>query len=78
MSSLGSLRPLDASGVGFVLVRRDVIVYSHRLAAVSQSSTVPSFDIILLIDIFGNGVFIALSPKSVLLCLGLESDGIKP
>lgn len=78
MSSFGSLRPLDASGVGFVFVSRDVIVYSHRFAAVSQSSTVPSFDITLLIDILGNGMFIELSPKSFLACLGVDSDGIRP
>lgn len=78
MSSFGSLRPLEASGVGFVFVRRDVIAYSHRFAAVSQSSTVPSFDMMLLIDILGNGVFIELSPKSCLPCLRVESEGIKP
>ena len=78
ISSLGSLRPLEASGVGFVFVSRDVIVYSHRFAAVSQSSTVPSFDITLLMDILGNGVFIELSPKSCLACLDVDSDGMRP
>ncbi len=78
VSSLWSLRPFEASGVGFVFVSRDVIAYSHRFAAVSQSSTVPSFDITLLIDIFGKGMFIELSPKSCLACFGVNSDGIRP
>ena len=78
ISSFGSLRPLEASGVGFVFVSRDVIVYSQRFAAVSQSSTVPSFDITLLIDILGDGMFMALSPKRCLACLGVDSDGMRP
>ena len=78
MSSFGSFRPLDASGVGFVFVSREVIVYSHRFAAVSQSSTVPSFDMMLLIEIFGKGMFIELSPKRCLACLGEDSDGMRP
>ena len=78
MSSFGSLRPLEASGVGFVLVSRDVIAYSQRFAAVSQSSTVPSFDMTLLMDILGKGMFIELSPKSCLACLGVDSDGMRP
>ena len=77
-SSPGSLRPFEASGVGFVFVSREVIAYSHNSAAVSQSSTVPSFDMTLLMDILGNGVFIELSPKSCLACLSVESDGMRP
>ena len=76
--SLISLRPFEASGVGFVFVSREVIAYSHKCAAVSQSSTVPSFDMTLLIEILGNGVFIELSPKSCLACLNVDSDGMRP
>lgn len=64
--------------MGFVLVSREVIAYSHRFAAVFQSSTVPSFDITLLMDIRGKGMFMELSPKRCLACLGVESDGIRP
>ena len=70
-----SFKPLLASGLGFAFVSRDVIAYSHKFAAVSQSSTVPSFDMTFLIEILGNGVCIELSPKRILL---LESVGKTP
>lgn len=65
-SLFGSFKPLDARGPGFAFVSREVIAYSHRFAAVSQSSTVPSLDITLLIDILGRDVCIELSPNSCL------------
>ena len=60
--SLGLLDPLVIGFRGFGFVKRDVIAYSHRLVAVSQSSTLPSFDIGLAIEIPSRGLCIELSP----------------
>jgi len=59
-----SLRPFDIGFPGFAFVSRDVMAYSQSFAAVSQSSTVPSLDMGLLIARFARGVCIELSPKT--------------
>lgn len=58
-----SLRPLDIGFVGLAFVSREVTAYSQSFAAVSQSSTVPSLDMGLLIPRLAMGVCIELSPK---------------
>ena len=58
-----SFRPFVIGLPGLAFVRREVIAYSHRFVAVSQSSTVPSLDIGFSIDMLGNGVCIDWSPK---------------
>ena len=59
---LRSLRPLASGFRGLGFVSRDVIAYSHKFVAVSQSSTVPSFAMGLLIDMPDRGLCIELSP----------------
>lgn len=54
---------------------RDVIAYSQRLATVSQSSTVPSFDMTLLIDALRSVILIELSLKSC--TVGLGEGGVR-
>lgn len=43
-ASSSSFRPFSLGSPARLFVSRDVIAYSHILVAVSQSSTVPSFD----------------------------------
>ncbi len=61
-SSVFSLSPLVRGLLALALVSLEVMAYSHRLVAVSQSSTMPFFEIGLPISMLGEGVCIAFSP----------------
>jgi hypothetical protein len=63
-SSLSSFSPFLLGGVCREPVNLDVMLYSHNLVAVSQSSTTPSLLNGLRISMSGRGRWIAFSPNS--------------
>lgn len=71
LSSVFSLSPLVMGSEGLVFVRREVMAYSHRLVAVSQSSTRPLSEKGFPISILGRGLCMAFSPYE---CFGWASE----
>lgn len=62
ISSVFSLSPLVIGSEGLVFVSREVMAYSHRFVAVSQSPTRPLSKKGFSISMLGKGLWIAFSP----------------